>query len=403
MEQQTNDTMLTVHTLGAFSVYLGGQQISSQSQRSGQVWKLFRYLISNRTKPVPTERLIDVLWPEDDDVENPIKALYSLIYRLRALLNKYNDEKVEYILFQHNSYLWNPEAPCWFDIDVFEALCKRADDASLPEKEQIDLYTRALSLYQGEYLAESSYESWVLPLSNYYKRLYTHAVSRLAGLYASAGDYASIVGVCEQAIELDPLEETLHESLIDALIHLGQLSQALAHYDYVANILHKEMGVQPSERLLALYKRIHQDTEDVQYDIAAIKQNMMENTGLLEGAFYCELNVFRQIYQLECRAMERSGQSAFICTINISDVHRRIPDNATLSAALKMLKRICLINLRHGDVVSQYSKSQVVLLLSTLTMEDCENVLKRMESKFNNAYKGVPVVLTHDMDVLEAF
>lgn len=98
--------ILRIETLGNFSVRVGDEMLSDSSPRAGQVWKLFKYIITNRATPIPTDKLIDLLWPEEE-VDNPIKALYTLVYRLRSILNEHFDEKQEFIIFQHNSYIWN--------------------------------------------------------------------------------------------------------------------------------------------------------------------------------------------------------------------------------------------------------------------------------------------------------
>ena len=65
--------------------------------------------------------------------------------------------------------------------------------------------------------------------------------------------------------------------LINCLINMGQLTQAMTHYNYISNLLYKELGVQPSERLQKLYKSIHQSAQDVQYDLRTIKLSMQED------------------------------------------------------------------------------------------------------------------------------
>lgn len=385
--------VLSIQTLGAFSVSVGGVPLSDSSARAGLVWKLFKYIITNRAQPVPTDKIIDVLWGDDDTCDNPIKALYSLMYRLRALLNRPFPQKQEFILFQHNCYIWNPQAPYELDAERFEALCKQAGDVSLPAQARIDLYRQAFELYRGDYLAESSQEIWALPPVNYYKRLYTQVVHNLSDLCAQTGDWASVVRACEKAIELDPYEETHHAALIHALIQLGQLSQALAHYDYITAMLYKELGVSPSERLQELYQQIRGHSEDVQYDINTIQAGLDEADGGAGGAFFCDADTFRRIYQLERRAMERSGLSAYLCSLSLTTPQHRVPPADVLSGALPCLKRMAVFGLRRGDVVTQYSKSQLLLILPGTNFENCERVLQRLEGSFLRGYHGEPVVV----------
>ena len=392
--------VLHIQTLGTFSVSVGQTILSDNSARAGQVWKLFKYIITNRSNPIPTDRLIDVLWEDEASCDNPIKALYSLMYRLRTLLNKPFQHKQEFILFQHNTYIWNHASPYELDAEQFEGLCKQAGDEATPAQRRIDLYRQAFDLYRGDYLAESSQEIWALPPVNYYKRLYTEVVHNLSHLCEQAGDWASVVRTCEKAIELDPYEEAHHASLIEALIQQGQLSQALIHYDYITSVLYKELGVSPSERLSRLYEQIRGRGNNVVYDINTIQATLDEPEANQSGAFFCEAETFRRIYQLEKRAMERSGLSAYLCCLSLTTPQHWVPPAEVLGEALPVLKQAVVFGLRRGDVITQYSKSQLLLILPSTNFENCERVLARLEDAFRRSYQGPPVAVQSSVKVM---
>ena len=384
---------LTIKTLGSFSVCVDGKPLSYDSPRAGLMWKLFKFIVTNRSGPVPTEKIIDVLWPDDEECDNPLKALYTLMYRLRGELNRHYSQKQEFILFQQNTYLWNRNAPYTLDVEDFERLCRQAAETT-DEQQQLELYTQAFDIYGGDYLAESISESWVLPQATYLKRLYTQSVRRICAIYNEKNDYEAVVRVCERAIELDPLEDSHHVLLIEALIAQKQLSQALAHYDYISVLLYNELGIQPSEQLQELYKKIHQSTEDAQYDLPTIMQQLAEPDAS-PGAFLCDLEVFHKIYQLETRAIERSGQSTYLACLMLTTPLHKIPSAKQLSQAISLLKKTVLYSLRRGDVVTQYSKSQLLLLLPGNSYENCEKVIKRLKNSFHTQYKDDGIELQY--------
>lgn len=402
----TSDKALTktlrIETLGTFSVRVGDDILSDSSPRAGQVWKLFKYIVTNRATPIPTDKLIDLLWPEEE-VDNPIKALYTLVYRLRSILNENFEEKQEFIIFQHNSYIWNKNSDYWLDAEAFEDLVKQAGGPDLDNKARIALYNEAFEMYRGDYLAESSSESWALPPTNYYKRLYTTVVTRLSELCAAENDYAGVVRYCERAIELDPYEESLHATLINALARLGQLSQALAHYDYIKAMLYNELGVQPSETLQKLYANIHkQFEEDLPADLVTIQDSLREDPSQNKEAFFCDMDTFKYIYQLELRALQRSGLAVFIALITLLTPEGKVPDEKTLTPTFAFLKNTVLTGLRRGDVVTQPSKSQLLIMLPVITVESCELVMRRLKEQFNETYAGKPVELRYTYEQMSA-
>lgn len=390
LKQQT----LEIKTLGSFSVCVGGEPLAYDSPRAGLMWKLFKFIITNRSGPIPTERIIDALWPDDEVVDNPLKALYTLMYRLRNELSRLYAEKQEFITFRQNTYTWNKTAPYSLDVEDFEENFRLAENETLSDDERITYYKAAFELYGGDYLAESLSESWVLPQSTYLKRIYVSVVGKLCELYKSKGSFEEIVRVCERAIALDPLEDAHHILLIEALIQLKQLSQALAHYDYIAALLYNELGIQPSEKLQSLYKQIHQSTEDAQYDIDTIMEHLAEKETMGSGAFFCDLDVFHKIYQLESRALERSGQSVYLACMMFSTPAHKLPGPKQLNEAVALLKKVTLGGLRRGDVVTQYSKSQLLLMIPSNSYENCEKVIARLRDTFFKQYIGDPIELT---------
>ena len=382
---------LIIETLGVFSVRVGDKVLSDNSPRAGQVWRLFKYIITNRNTPIPTEKLIDLLWP-DGDVDNPLKALYTLVYRLRVILNEHFDTKQEFFIFQHNSYIWNKNADYWLDAEELEILFQQASEPDLDNQRRIELYNNGFELYHGDYLTGSYSEAWIFPATNYYKRIYTSIIIKLSELCSEENDYRSIVSYCEKAVEFDPFDENLHATLIGALISQGLTSQALAHYDYIAAMLNRELGVKPSESLQELMREAHQKSLSfAPDDLATIMKNLREDADQANEAFFCEFEIFKYIYRLDVRAMQRSGLSVFICLVSLTQPDNSVPDEITLESAYALLKHVALFGLRRGDVVTQPSASQIMVMLPTTTIEDCEMVMNRLKNKFYANYKGDPL------------
>ena len=247
------------------------------------IWRLFKYIIANKSTPITTEKLIDILWP-DGNCDNPLKALYSLMFRLRAILKSEFSDDTQFFIFRHNSYVWNDSAPYWLDTEEFEQLLTKAKDKSAPDKLRLDYYRKAFELYKGDYLKESSYDSWALPYTNFYKRLYSDTLSEYATLGEIKKKKKSIIDYCEKAIAMDVYEESNHITLIKALINIGQFSQATAHYNYIVALLQKDLGVQPSEQLQALNSQIKGKLGDTLYNLEDIQKNyrkLMRKTKLL--------------------------------------------------------------------------------------------------------------------------
>ena len=83
LEAQT--VSVTVSMLGGFCLEVGGQVLTDQINRSLKLWNVLCYLILHRDRDVTQSELMELLWPEDNS-SNPVNALKTLLYRVRALL-----------------------------------------------------------------------------------------------------------------------------------------------------------------------------------------------------------------------------------------------------------------------------------------------------------------------------
>ncbi|MDD3193192.1 MAG: BTAD domain-containing putative transcriptional regulator [Oscillospiraceae bacterium] len=378
-----SDTDIAVHVsmLGGFRLQAGGHEVDESRNRARQLWNLLEYLIAFRHRDISPDELVDVLWHEDE-IDNPSSALKNLVYRIRTILVSHNIPYAkDMILCRRSTYSWNNALSTTVDIEEFERLIREADDKSSSPAEQLDLYLEALTYYKGDLLPKSSFEEWVVPLSTYYHSLYVKCVAKTVQLLANAGRHQEIVDIAEQAIVIDQFEESFHEALICALIAIGNQQRAMTHYEYVTNLFYRELGVKPSERLRSLYREIIKNVQHVETDLEIIKEDLRE-ASLARGAFFCEYEVFKNIYQLEMRSAERTGQPMFLLLLTISCADGQVPSRKLLNTSIERLRDCLRICLRRSDVVARFSATQFVALLSSLTFENSMMVQERILNRF---------------------
>jgi len=365
-------------------VSIGDAVISDNSTRSHKVWKIFKYLITNRHKRVTVETLIDVLWP-DEGPDNPQKSLYTLMSRLRKLLNA-GEDGAQYILFQHDCYHFNHDLPVWLDVSHFESLIKQAEGDS-DEQKKISLFEQAVDIYTGHYMAESASEMWILPVTNYYRRLYMRMVTQLADIYARLGMQDEVIRLCGKAIENEPFEESLHEHLIHALFINGDVEMAKKQYKGFSDSVKKEFGAEPSESFRASCKGIL-SVGNRQQNLAAIKRKLELESGR-SGAFFCGADIFNQIYTFDKRSDERMKFPVFLALMTISVGAGKSDEEKAIKSAMLIMRQCIMRTLRSGDIVSQYSKNQYLLMLSARITDDAKTAMTRVKREFEEAYQGV--------------
>jgi len=385
--------MMDIRTLGKFTVTIGDRTISDDFTRSNRVWKIFKYLITNRHKTATVETLIEILWPESGP-EHPEKTLYTLISRLRKLLNAPSESGGQYILYHHDSYGWNSNIAIFLDVAEFESQIKHAGGVG-DDKAKLPYLKLAADIYDGDYLGESAYEMWILPVTNYYRRLYMRCVTELSDIYSRMGAQDEIIELCGKVISIYPYEESAYVRLIQALYINGEENEAQRHYRRYCELVKKEFGAQPSEEFQAMMKSM-KNASDSETDIVGIKR-ILDGELAKNNAYFCSVDNFAHIYQLDKRADERMKFPVFLALVTMMIENDDAGDGKALKTAMVAMRQCLMRTLRRGDVISQFSKNQFLLMLSARLLNDAEMAMKRIQRLFGGEYTGKPCAISVDI------
>lgn len=375
---------LAVRMFGEFSIRYGERELTGNLGRSKKVWSLIEYLLAHRGKEIPQERMMEDLWPEEE-FDNPAHILKNMVYRARtALKTLCGEEQIEFIVYDHNGYMWNTAIPCVIDIESFESCWKLAQETADPTA-RLSYMRRAFEQYTGEFLPGLSYFPWVIAKSAYYASQYHQCVRALAEEYLQRRQYGEAINVCGVSIGFSPFEEEIHRLLLLAYAKDGQYKMAAAHYQRISQQFYDEFGVPLSPETSSLYREIVRSIHSVEMDLVAIKEDLKE-VSRLNGAFFCDYAIFKNIYRINARVMARSGISMHIGLITITDERGEIPPAQALKRVMAQMQSCVVENLRRGDTVAQYSATQLVLMLPQTTRENGCQVLSRLIALYKSKY-----------------
>jgi DNA-binding SARP family transcriptional activator len=382
--------------LGEFSLQYGNVVLTDEVSRIKKVWMLIEYLLVNRAGSVPQDKLIEILWA-DEDSDNPIGALKNLVYRARMTLKKL-DETIgpDLIQYTSNAYAWNNSIPVTVDAEEFETIGKQAA-AQADAKLKTDLYLRATELYGGAFLPKSTYSDWVVFRSTHYAGLYNEYVLHAAEGLAEQERREELITLCERAITFDPFEERVHRYLIQAYADVGRSDRALAHYQDVADLFYKEFGVNLSDETRQQHKRLTEECHQLETDLSVVRDQLKEVNIHSKGAYFCsDYDVFQNIYRVQARMLERTGLSIHLAMITAIDREGQMPSMMTLQQMMPILIDCATKGLRQGDIVWRYSLSQLVMMLPMTTYESSLSVVGRLMGQFraNTKFPGVELRTT---------
>ena len=369
---------LKVYTLGQFVVKNGDDVISESNERSRKVWELFKYLLVHHDSVSLPEIIVEQLWPEQEyaDAKSTVR---SLVHRLRKLLG----EQLDLIKFSQGGYTFNRYQGLWIDLTFFENCCiqgRQATKQGLCEK-AVSIYRQGISCYKGDLLPECTYSDWMSPVRNHYHRLYLQVTCELATLLKQSRMYEDIIEELDKAIMIDYFEEELHIILLETLLAEGKISQARAHYENVTGKFYKELGLKPSSSFKQMFRLIkaHDNSENI-LDLIQLRGIMQSNDNG-GGVLYCEPELFKFFYRLECNRAQRTGQNGVLAILSALPSGNGLAGLKMSSKSMEALWDILKTTLRNCDLLCRYNDQQILALLPTTTLDNGKNVIERLNKK----------------------
>lgn len=376
-----------IYTLGKFYIRDGDNIVSESTSRSKRMWEVFKYLLTNRDKSFFPEAILEKIWPENDYTD-PNTAMRAQMFRLRQALNSDVSERSlsSNIVISQGCYRWEDNIDYWVDADEFEDLAAKAKIAANENTEEaIRYYHDAIDLFKGEYLPESSFSEWIAPIRSYYHDIYIGCVFDLINLLRKRHAYDQIIRLCEKAAEIDYFEEGIHIRLIEAMLAEGMATRARAHYNEVTSIFYREMGVKPSDEMKKLYRMVGIETGTFELDLSTIQESM-KSKKMINGAYFCDPELFRYFYKLEQLRAERSDQPVILCLFTLITGNYSKPPADLLKEIMHNLQDVIMSSLRKGDLVTRWNDAQFLTMLPGLTREQATKVTNRIERAFTDKH-----------------
>jgi DNA-binding SARP family transcriptional activator len=202
------------------------------------------------------EMLMELFWP-DTEPQYARKSLHQAIYTLRKSFQLDTDD-FAVVLYDEGCYYLNPAAVVWIDHEMFSSCYKSAQQLEHRGQldEAVEQYQVAVSLYEGEFLAEDRYEEWPLLQRERLKHNYLDLLDHLSEYYFSHNELAMAITLCRRLLDADPCREDSHRRLMRAFLRRGQRHLALRQYHLCVQALHDELGVPPMPATIDLFQQI---------------------------------------------------------------------------------------------------------------------------------------------------
>ena len=234
---------MRIRLLGGFSV----DGISDRDLGSRKARTVLKVLAVARGTPVPVERLVDVLWG-DNQPARPTDQVGVLVARLRGVLG------ADRIARSDAGYALRFD---WLDIDELGDRVREAAQALNAGRIGAARAAAhaATALAQGSVLPEEDGE-WVEAERAAADALAGSARRIAAEAAARAGDHHAAVAAAEEALAHDPYDEAALRILMRSHVAASRPASALAAYVRSRDRLVEDLGVSPTAETEALHDEI---------------------------------------------------------------------------------------------------------------------------------------------------
>ena len=231
--------------MGRFAVARDGAEIPAVNFGGRKVRTLLRVLATRRGGFVPTDVLVELLWP-DRPPADPAANLQVLVNRARRATGA-----PSLILTGPGGYALTQDRFCVVDAEEF--LAAEHECSAMTGRPALTASVGALALYHGEPLPEDRYAAWAEQYAASILRVRQRILERAAEIAIECGDVGVAVEWATQAVAAEPLREVAALTLTRALAAAGDQAGAVRHYDTYRRILADELGLDPSPEAAALH------------------------------------------------------------------------------------------------------------------------------------------------------
>lgn len=249
---------LTVQLLGGFALHRGAEAIPDSAWPRPLVRRLFQYFAVNAGAPIPTERLLDDLWPqlEPDRALRNFRTAHSL---LRQVLEPFLPPKApnRYFAVTADTYTFDPEHRAWVDLHAFQATVRGvvADTSAPTPGKPPDAFLTALEGY-APVLPDLPYAEWLLACRRETDDLYAAGCFYAARAFLGGGESGAAIAWGRRAVQAAPWREEAYRVLMRAYARRGERAVALHLYQQARESLRDELGVDPAPETVWLAERL---------------------------------------------------------------------------------------------------------------------------------------------------
>ncbi|MDT8307106.1 MAG: BTAD domain-containing putative transcriptional regulator, partial [Anaerolineae bacterium] len=241
---------LNLKLLGHPEIQVDGVEAGADLLRYQKTFALLVYLVVT-DQPQSRQHLAELLWPELDESQ-------GLAYlRGRAGLTPLRARLGDFFQVDRQTIAFDRSGDYSLDLEQFQTLLGR--ERSLEELEE------AVALYREDFCSgflpdgvSPEFEMWLFRWREQLRQQQMSALEQLIAGYSRWREYERALAHAERLLRMDPWLEGTHRWIMSLYAWQGQPERATAQYEQCCELLHAELGVEPTAETRQLHRDILQ-------------------------------------------------------------------------------------------------------------------------------------------------
>jgi len=239
--RRDNGYDLEVFGLGDSRVIYQAQEVEKWEGHLPRL--LFFFTLDKPT--VTRSEICRAFWPELHN-DQAVNVFHVTKRRLHKAM------KFDVLVHTESLYQVDPSLSVYYDVlDFVETLTKGRNQEN---GSSVDYWQHAIQLYRGAFLHGHT-DAWIIDRRASFQMGYLEALSEIAQIWSQQGKQEMALDVYKKGVEENHLLQDFHRAIMQLYDDLGRRSEAVAHYEAMANSFSRQ-NIPVEAETTALYERL---------------------------------------------------------------------------------------------------------------------------------------------------
>ncbi len=245
-------TELKINLMGRVEFKYGEKNIEHKLSNKGIA--LISLLMLHMKNGVSRERLISYLWADSDEEAAKYNLRYNL-WNIKKVIP--TDEKGQDFILANKDYC-RLNQNYFFESDILQLMSFENQET----ERSIEELGHCKQLFRGDFLEGvylkncDEFNEKIILERIVYQNKYVKLLKAIAEKYETGSQFEECIQILSELAGMEPYNEGIIQSKLNAYIQLGQWSDAIACYKKFEASLRSDLNVSPSQKLKLVYNKL---------------------------------------------------------------------------------------------------------------------------------------------------